>query len=789
MADGAVPPSAAGPAAVPHSQPEQQRSAADLTLDPKAVNPQKLMVVTTKFLRSPTRSRGAAKRLLDCIQEKINELPVVFLADVVAAPWPAGVLSDTLRVAIRRRVMKGAMDLSGADVSRVFIAWTRPLDQRGDVSLFRRLGKLLAFSISDVQDALLLRDLLVAIRRAKLRPPPGFLALVCRRVHALDRASPLTVADALGLVSVLSDLNALERPTATVLINRIVLSLRSTIEAIVAIRSLPAEQQAAALAELKRSVAGGAATPAQPTQARHAAAAAADEQQELPSDAPSQEETTIASVASKAGIDRDAALIALRDINREDTAAIAAAEAASVRGFAAPGRREPHWPLTGSPMAEIDLTATEASFVCDAHGVRERAVYELLPIMHDHRLSSPLYNRPVSAIAITSLRQLHPLEVLRFVREGGLNRVGSPKFAVVALRRLQSLELDVYARALVLRGIVGLRCHMAKERARAAASSAAAADSSASGEPEGSDAAAAASAAVEEEAELVVSDAGTDADAAALDAYVKAVAASLDDIGEKGMTVRVLIMTLEALTRYSVEVDASVADTLRAAMPRIAARMRQHVEGADSSLEQCDAFLDLARQLRYQDASSSDADGDLAAIKLERQLAEDDGRKAFMCKVQSGKHIYKELQSANNRLQHRTNMAGITPAFFSEIFRLCRDRHPMSVLEALKTYEEHFPKTLSPSLRREVARALLVRLRPGVPAEAARGPSTLGRAVPLTAEEWPRFVQLVKDFGPESLVTAPSLWRFVLERNAMYGGNDDIRKYAEDMLAVFDRRR
>ena len=74
-------------------------------------------------------------------------------------------------------------------------------------------------------------------------------------------------------------------------------------------------------------------------------------------------------------------------------------------------------------------------------------------------------------------------------------------------------------------------------------------------------------------------------------------------------------------------------------------------------------------------------------------------------------------------------------------------------------------------------------------ADGRRFSTREGSAVPLTAEEWPRFVELLRTCGPESVVTAPSVWVFVQERNAELGGNPEIHKYAGEMLTIFDRRR
>jgi hypothetical protein len=230
-----APATATSPAlAVPAVKKANHPAAPDF--DPKSVDPQRLMVVTTKYLQGNRRSRPAAQRLLDCIQEKIDLLPSVFLADVAAGSWPTGLLSDSLRVAIRRRVAKGALDLNGTDVARVFVSWAQPEEQRGDVVLFKRLGRLLAHSINDIRDAALLADVLVAIRRARLKPPPGFVSLLARRVVALDRVEPLDTPSAVTFLKELDHFDALDTPTATALVNRIVTGLRKSIERVVANR-------------------------------------------------------------------------------------------------------------------------------------------------------------------------------------------------------------------------------------------------------------------------------------------------------------------------------------------------------------------------------------------------------------------------------------------------------------------------------------------------------------------------------------------------------------------------
>jgi len=278
----------------------------------------------------------------------------------------------------------------------------------------------------------------------------------------------------------------------------------------------------------------------------------------------------------------------------------------------------------------------------------------------------------------------------------------------------------------------------------------------------------------------------SEGDKAAFRAFVEESLDRLDRIDEAGITVRPLIAALVALADLAESGFAATRERLVQIMPRLARRVRQHVDSAAVSLSQCDEFLSVASRLRWEDPQG-DA-GDLAAIKAERQAAEEAGRqRTFECKLQAGRQVYRELVDANAKVtEHR---GSTPPLVFDRVMRLALSRHPMSVLEALASFENDFPKALSPALRREVARALIIKLKPGAPTSTGETGSRRKEAVPLTAAEWPRFVELIKTVGPESLVTAPSTWRFVLERNKLYGDDAETRKYAEEMLSVFDRRR
>lgn len=260
----------------------------------------------------------------------------------------------------------------------------------------------------------------------------------------------------------------------------------------------------------------------------------------------------------------------------------------------------------------------------------------------------------------------------------------------------------------------------------------------------------------------------------------------LRNIDNTGLQVKPVVDAISALADLA-EVRPETRETSEAALAPVVARFQHFVESGAARVTHCDDFLEALTRLRFNAEQHNCADA-LNAIKQQRQIAEDRGVQSFDSQIQGSKYVFRELVQANARLAER-KAGEVDSAIYDRVLKSCLSRHPMAVLEALHAFEQQFPKALAPSIKREVARALIIMLRPGTPASRKETSAKPQKAVPLTVEEFPRFVELARTVGPESLVTAPSFWRFVLERNAALGNDAAIANQAKEMLTIFDRRR
>lgn len=624
-----------------------------LRLDLASLDPQRLMVVTANYLDDKRKSRGAAQRLVDAVVAHVENLPVVFLATVSSAEWPAGIMTDAVRVTLRQRITKGVLDLSGDNVARVFIAWARTEVQRRDTVLFKRLGKLIVHHVNDIRDAQLMLDLIRSIGDAGLKPPASFAGLLCRRVVALDRRDVFTVKQAQRALRDLARIGEVDGPTKVAMLNRIITTLRKDVEK-----------------------ASGIATS-----------------------------------------DDDPTDVLRDDIEPRDT----------------------RWPLGGSPMAHVELKFDDAAAITERHALTRKRMFALFSALQEQRLTSPLYTRPLNALLVPVVRTSHPLDVLGFVRGGGMRRIVDSDLANAVFDRVNKLNVPFGTQVELLGAVANFHRHLARTK-----------DS--------------ADAPTSERTPIVSLQ------------LVNAVIERLANIDTAGLPTRDVIESLEHLLYLA---DGPTGDNIRdrvnQVLPGVIARQRYIVEHGAMSVELCDRLLEVVTRWQFDKAEE-----EIAAIKKARQSVESSGLQRFETKIEGSKYVFNETLRFNQQLANgRAPSDDVFDAFRGK----CLSRHPMAVLEALASFDAAFPKMLSPSVRREFARALAIRLRP------ERKSPQKGPELKLTAEEWPRFVQLLRKAAPESLVTLPSLWRFVLERNAELGNDAEIKQYAEEMLSVFDRRK
>lgn len=191
---------------------------------PTKLDPARVTAVVHNFLLKEENSRGAkaSKVILDTVESNFAELPVLLLARVAVADWPADAWNAALYKRIRRHVYESIGELSGTQVAQLIIVWGSRPSHAKDLGVFQKLGLALEYHINNVKDVELIFGVLRTMIDVKLRPPQSFVELMARRFSSFDRHSPFTCAQCIDAMLLLHQLDGLSAITAKILIGRVV---------------------------------------------------------------------------------------------------------------------------------------------------------------------------------------------------------------------------------------------------------------------------------------------------------------------------------------------------------------------------------------------------------------------------------------------------------------------------------------------------------------------------------------------------------------------------------------
>ncbi|CUI11272.1 Hypothetical protein, putative [Bodo saltans] len=158
-----------------------------------------LVELVKLYLRATENIRNVSAReeafLFPALMQRLDECTILMQLEIVEHQWARSTLvrhGTLLKDVVRDRIAVKAADLTPEEVLRCIIVMGMSAGRRKrDLEFFQVLGRLFMIHVNAFKDPSELVRVLTAFSRAKIVPPPSFLALMGRRLQVLCKNQPL----------------------------------------------------------------------------------------------------------------------------------------------------------------------------------------------------------------------------------------------------------------------------------------------------------------------------------------------------------------------------------------------------------------------------------------------------------------------------------------------------------------------------------------------------------------------------------------------------------------------